>query len=297
MNLSFLNFIFQPHSQQPKINSFIYFALICLTSNFLGVQKPSFAIQEIRVNRWLEVRQMIGNVIYYQGSKSFAARVGTRLQNVGDAIETGAKSSAVIAVDTEMGVINVSEKTTVRVQELHSTGDGGRVTRLQVTGGQVRLRLVPFTNPGSQLEIQTPAGVSAVRGTEFGVIVHPDGKTGVATREGKVLTISQGKGVLVGAGYSILMIPGQAPSPPVAMTGDVGDASLKLQLLTTEANQMARITGKVEATNLVSIADTPVATNLNGQFDVKVPIPFDRRIEAVVTTPLGKRQVYELAVP
>uniref|UniRef100_A0ACD5H295 FecR domain-containing protein n=1 Tax=Desertifilum tharense IPPAS B-1220 TaxID=1781255 RepID=A0ACD5H295_9CYAN len=53
-----------------------------------------------------------------------------------------------------------------------------------MTGGQARFRVRRFNHPGSSLEIETPAGSSAVRGTEFGVSVHPDGKTGIATREG-----------------------------------------------------------------------------------------------------------------
>jgi hypothetical protein len=66
--------------------------------------------------------------------------------------------------------------------------NNGRITRLLVPRGQVRLQLRPFTNPGSRMEIETPAGTSGVRGTEFGLNVQPDGKMAIATLEGSVAT-------------------------------------------------------------------------------------------------------------
>jgi len=249
---------------------------------------------QVRVDRWLEVRQATGAVTYQQGQTSRNARVGTRLQAIGEAIRTGQGASAVLAVDTGIGFVNISENTTVRVQNLQVTNNGGRITQLQVSGGQARLQVRRFTNPGSRLEIQTPAGVSGVRGTDFGVSVQPDGKTGLVTLEGGVVASAQGQSVAVEAGFQSLVIPGEPPSPAVPLTNDPG---LDLRQLTAEANQTARIVGQVDLVNLVQIENQPLVLDRQGQFDVTVPLPADRSIEAVVTTPLGRRQVYELVVP
>jgi hypothetical protein len=269
--------------------------LVLLTANLLSSRGNSAAeLLQVRVNRWLEVRQLSGMVTFYRGGTSQRAQVGTRLESMGDAIGTGNRSSAVLEVDTGIGMVDVSSNTTVRVRALEVTADGGRLTRLQVNRGQVRLKVRPFTRPNSGLEIETPAGVSAVRGTNFGLIVHSDGWTGVATLEGGVLNISQGQTVLVKAGFQGLMIPGEPPLQAVPLTDE---PYLKLQLLTALKEQMARIVARVDPVNLVMIGDSPLVTDRNGQFDIAVPLPLDRRIKVVVTTPLGKQQVYELAVP
>ena len=220
--------------------------------------------------------------------------MGARLQSVGDGIRTGAKSSTVLAVDTGIGFVRVSENTDLRVQQLEKLANGGQITRLEVTGGQARLQVRKFTNPSSKLEVQTPAGLSAVRGTQFGVSVQPDGKTGVATLEGKVAAIAQGDSVPIQAGFQSLVVPGSPPDPPTPLREDT---RLQLQLLESVGGNQARIIGQVDAVNLVLINDQPLILDRSGQFDVKVPLPSDRRIRAVVTTPLGKQQIYELAVP
>nr|WP_290226648.1 FecR domain-containing protein [Trichocoleus desertorum] len=249
---------------------------------------------KVRVNRWLEVRQIQGAVSLYQGQKLQPAKNGSRIQAVGDGVQTAAKSSAVLAVDTGIGFIKVSENTNIRVLQLERLASGGQVTRLQVTGGQARLQVRPFTNPDSRLEILSPAGLSAVRGTEFGVSVQPDGKTGVATLEGKVAAIAQGASVPIQAGFQSLVIPGEAPLPPTPLREDT---RLQLQVLEPVGNNQARIAGQVDVVNLVLVNDQPLSLDREGQFDVRVALPRQRRIRAVVRTPLGKQQIYELAVP
>ncbi|MEB3338443.1 MAG: FecR family protein [Leptolyngbyaceae bacterium] len=254
------------------------------------------AVQAIQVgvNRWLEVRQVKGTVIYQKGTVSNSAQVGIKLQNVGDSVKTGKNSNAVLAVDTGIGVVKISENTTVRVRSLEVLPGGGHITHLQVTQGQARLQVRRFTNSGSRLEIQTPAGISGVRGTQFGVTVQPDGKTGVATLEGAVVTSAQGKSVRVSRGLQSLVIPGEAPSPAVALKEDT---RMKVQILSALNAQTARIKGNVDSVNLVIVNDQPIVMDRKGQFDVQLPLPSDRIIRASVVTPLGKHQEYRLAIP
>jgi hypothetical protein len=248
----------------------------------------------LRVNRYLEVRSIFGNVIYGNQQTSQPANVGTKLQKVGDSIGTGKNSRTMLALDTEIAFVEVAENTKLQIQKLHSTSNNGKVTELLLTGGQVRLKVRPLNNRESRLEIKTPAGITGVRGTEFGVSVQPSGKTGVATLKGQVVTSAQGKTVSVNKGFQSFIIPGKPPSPPVRLQDDT---SLQIKILADMGNQQAKIAGKVDPVNLIILANEPLITNQNGEFEVITALPNNRKIAVSITTPLGKKQKYELAVP
>ncbi|MDB9306993.1 FecR family protein [Nodularia spumigena CS-591/12] len=248
---------------------------------------------QVTVKRWLEVRQPIGQVLYYRGNKSQPARNGLRLQAVGDTIITKQNSSAVLAIDIGTGFIKVAENTNINIQKLQRGKRGEQITQLQVKTGQVRLQVRQFTNPASRLEIKSPAGVAGVRGTDFGVNVQENGSMGVATLTGGVATNAQGKTVLVKAGFQNITIPGKPPSKPVPLQNNT---DLNIRELSANGNQV-RIVGTVDPVNLLIIAQQEQKTDVNGKFDITVPLLPNRRVEAVVVTPLGKKQFYELAVP
>jgi FecR protein len=275
----------------PKISTLLGVVLLLLTVAAVATAQQ---VLPVRVDRWLEVQQLQGTVTYRRGQASRPAQVQTRLETVGDAIITGPRSSATLAVDTGVGTINVAESTTLRVQKLEVAPDGGKITKLQVTGGQVHLQVRSFTHRGSELEIQTPAGVSGVRGTNFGVSVQPSGTTGVATLEGSVVASAQGQDVKVDAGLQSLIILGEPPSPPAPLKDD---PQLNITLLEALNPTTARIVGQTDPVNLLVIADQPQTLGRSGEFEIQTPLPSNRRIRAVVTTPLGTRQVYELVVP
>ncbi|HLP90104.1 MAG TPA: FecR family protein [Nostocaceae cyanobacterium] len=248
---------------------------------------------EVKGDRWIQVRRATGQVFYTRGQKSQPARNGMQLQAVGDTITTKKGASAVLAIDIGTGLIKVSENTSITVKKLLTGKKGDRITELQVNTGQVRLQMRPLTNAKSRVEIHTPAGVAGVRGTDFGVSVQQDGKMGVATQEGSVATDAQGQTVLVKAGFQNLTIPGQPPSPPVPLREDT-----RLNIIQLIGNgSQARIVGTIDPVNLLVIAQKPQNIDANGKFDLTVPLPPNRRVEAVVVTPLGKKQMYQLAVP
>jgi hypothetical protein len=248
---------------------------------------------QVGVNRWLEVRRPIGQVLYSRGQTSQPARSGRRLQAVGDTITTKQGSSAVLAIDIGTGFINVSENTSITIQKLLTGKNGERITQLQVKAGQVRLQVRKFTNSASQLEIHTPAGVTGVRGTEFGVSVQENGKMGVATMQGIVATNAQGQTVPVNAGFQNVTIPGEPPSPPVPLREDT---RLNIRQLVPQGNQV-RIVGNVDSVNILIIAQQSQNTDKNGNFEVTVPLATNKKVAAIVVTPLGKKQFYELVVP
>jgi hypothetical protein len=248
---------------------------------------------EVKGDRWIQIRRTVGQVFYSRGQKSQPARNGMQLQAVGDTVTTKKGASAVLAIDIGTGMIKISENTTITVQKLFTGKGGERITELQVKNGQVRLQLRPLTDKDSRVEIHTPVGVAGVRGTDFGVSVQQDGKMGVGTQEGSVATSAQAQTVLVKAGFQNLTIPGQPPSPPVPLREDT---RLNISQLIGKGNQV-QIVGTIDPVNLLLIAQQPQNIDTDGKFNITVPLPTNRRVEATVITPLGKKQQYQLAVP
>lgn len=248
----------------------------------------------VRVDRWLEVQQLSGTVTFTRNKTSESAAVGTRLEQVGDALATGKSASATLAVDTQIGTIAVSENTNLQVQSLETLPSGGKVTTLRISRGQARLQLRPFTDPDSQLDIETPAGISGVRGTVFGVTVQPDGSTGVATLEGRVEVSAQSQSVSVEAGLQSLMVPGQPPTTPTTLQEN---PTLDLVALRRLDRRTVEIVGQIDAVNLLMIEDEVQNVGRDGSFTLRRSVGRDRQVRATVITPLGKRQDYEIVIP
>ena len=247
----------------------------------------------VRVNRWLEVQQMSGTVTYSGSGFSRTAQRGDRLQSVGDRILTAADSSVVLAVDTRIGTIEVAEDTSVSLKALETVPSGGYITRLQVNQGRVQLRVRPFINPDSRLEIQTPVGVSGVRGTEFGVNVAANGRTGLATLRGAVVSDAQGKAVKVPAGFQNVTLPGEPPSQPVPFTNQPR-LDYRLTRITRYDRQQILLEGQVEPASALLIDDQPQALDREGRFKLLLPASSRLRLTATVVTPLGQEQSYDL---
>ncbi|BAS57179.1 MULTISPECIES: FecR family protein [Leptolyngbya] len=268
----------------------------CILSTLLIPTIATAQPVNVRVERWLAIQQISGTVNYNRASATRAARVGDRLETVGDGVTTGTRSAASLLFDTGVGVLNMLENTNLRVRRMDRTADDGRITHLDVTRGQVRLKLRRFTSPNSEVEIRTPAGISGVRGTDFGVVVQPDGKTGVATLEGAVMTSAQGSEVSVPAGFQNFTIPGEPPSAAVPLRDD---PSLKANFVKTidRGIRKVQLVGQVDPVNVVTVDGQPQSTDRNGQFTTaEVFARSFLRINVTVTTPLGKTQSYELAL-
>lgn len=250
---------------------------------------------KVRVDRWLLVQQNWGQVLYQQQGSSRPAKQGDRLQTVGDTVTTGKMSGSTLQVDTGIGSIQVKENTRVRVRSLGVAPDNGRITALEVPYGQVRLQLRRFTHSGSRLEIQTPAGVSAVRGTVFGMSVQPNGKTGLATLNGGVATTAQGKTVVVRGGFQNFTIPGKPPSPPVPLR-DSTELRYQLKKQIQARIRSLVLEAQVDPVNSVLVGDKPQVTDQNGRFQVVLPAVSTQTLQITVVTPLGRQQVHQLSI-
>lgn len=250
--------------------------------------------QTVGVQRWLELRQVTGSVSYRQGDTRRTGVVGDRLQAVGQGIVTGARSSAVLAVDDGIGFIQIAENTDLEVKTLQRTGSGGKITELRVLRGQARLNVRPFNNPESRLEIQTPAGVAAVRGTEFGVTVTSNGRSGISTRSGLVSVSAQDAAVPVGVNQFSTIVPGQSPTParPIRL-----NTTLTVQSLVPQVTNQLLLSAVTEAPNLVWVNSQEIVVDDNGQIRALVTIPSDRRLVVLVRNPFGEDRTYLYTIP
>ncbi|MBE9070450.1 FecR domain-containing protein [Leptolyngbya cf. ectocarpi LEGE 11479] len=251
----------------------------------------------VRVDRWLEVRNLSGTVEFLQGGQWRPAQLGQRLSAVGEGLNTGSGALARLAIDTEVGFVSVSENTTLRILQFYTTPRGGKVTELDVTRGQARVFVRPFTNPDSRLEIRTPAGVNGVRGTNLGIAIQPSGRSSLVVEEGRVVSEAQGVSVPVNAGFQNYTIPGEPPSDPVPITEEPNLNLLRIERQRRDGQSFIAIAGNTFPVNLLVVDEETQEIDREGNFELELPLPDNRRIQVTIVTPLGTKQVYELAVP
>lgn len=252
---------------------------------------------QVRTNRYLQVEQVRGKVIFRSQNTNRPARKGDRLINIGDEIVTESQSTAVLSVDTGVGFVNVSEQTVVRINNLQISSDNGRITNLKVPRGQVRLQIRRFSNPSSRFDIQTPAVITGVRGTEYVVNVKDDGRTILSTYDGAVLTEAQKTEVLVSKGFRNQTIVGEPPSQPFAIQ-DNNDLEYQVLKIIEEADRQVIFVGKVDLANTVSVDGIEQEIDQDGQFRAVLTTNsiYRSEIKVTVTTPLGKQRTYELVI-
>jgi FecR protein len=269
-----------------------FLRLIAACGALLSVPSTVWArTLRVRTGSWLEVQAFKGDVTYY-GRRHLRAWVGLRFKNTGDALETGRNATAVLALQSGLGTIYVAEQTKLTVRQMTTTPDGGIVTLLEVSQGQVRLKVRSLTNPSSRLEIITPSGVAGVRGTEFGVSIQPSGQTGIATRSGLVGAVAQGETVAVAQAMQSLVVPQSPPTTAQLLRDDPG---LTLDVARPEGKQI-RLIGKIDPVNIMLIEGQPQNTDRDGAFDRLVGQWRGNVIQVKVITPLGTMRRYELPV-
>ncbi|NET49281.1 MAG: FecR domain-containing protein [Merismopedia sp. SIO2A8] len=247
----------------------------------------------LQVDRWIEVEALSGTVSYQQAGSIEPAEVGDRLQQVGDAIRTDQNGRATLRLDTDAGRIDVAPETSIRVQQLTSTSDGGKITRLQVMEGHARLQVTPFNHPDSALEIETPAGTAAVRGTTFGLNVDQDGTMSLATLEGEVWVEAQGEGVSIQPGFRTVVIPGNVPQFPQTQT----QGALLTPKILQEVEGRAELRVHIIPGTLVTVDGVTTSIGPTGELNLTVPMPENRTIAISLLAPSGQRQEYQLIIP
>jgi hypothetical protein len=260
-----------------------------LTLVGLGLWLPSAQSDD---DRWLEVSRLSGSVTY-RGSSVRAAQRGDRLNQSGHGIYTGSRASTVLNIDSGIGTVSVAENTRFSVQRLATLPDGARITLLSVTQGQARIQARPFNNPNTRLELHTPSGVAAVRGTEFGVSVADDGKSAIGTLEGSVEVSAQDVSVQVDAGFASIVVPGEPPTPPIPL-----DQELRLELVDFHRRGRAlHLQGRVNAANTLLVNGREITIGRSGWFSTVMPLSRSHRtVTLTVRNPLGDEREYPMPV-
>lgn len=252
---------------------------------------------QVRTDQWLKVDKVMGTVKYRNlyNYENRAARVGDRLQTTSDEISTGANSSAVLSVDTGVGVINVSENTTIQIRSFRLASDNGRVTNLFVPRGKARLQIRKFTNRGSQLNIQTPAGISGVRGTNFVVIARPNGNMITTTFKGSVATTAKNQTQMVNGGFQNITIVGESPSIPVPISNDAG-LRYTINRQTSGSGRSVVFVGYTNPFNTVKVDGLEQSLDRSGKFSLQLPATSSLKVKVTVETAMGKIQDYEIPI-
>jgi hypothetical protein len=252
---------------------------------------------QVRTDQWLRVEEVSGNVSYRNlyNYANRAARVGDLLQAASDEISTGANSSAVLSVDTGVGSIYLTENTTIQIRSFSISADNGRITNLFVPLGKARLQIRKFTNRGSQFNIQTPSGISGVRGTQYIVHVKPNRDMLLTTFSGSVATTAQSQTKMVKAGFQNITVFGASPSTPTPIRND---ASFRY-VINKKASGSGRsivLSGYTDPFNTVKVNGLEQSLDRSGSFSLQLPATSSLKVKVTVETSLGKVQVYEIPI-
>ncbi len=154
-----------------------------------------------------------GNVsVMKAGTGSWVeAEVGMSL-GPGDYIKCGGNSSAEITF-LDGSTIELQAGTELEVVSLNiSTETGSSTIGLKQTIGSIIFRVTKIVDPASQYDVETPAGVVAVRGSAVQITVTDNGTTWACNLEGDIWAVAQGTELQIPQGQCCVIIPGQPPA-------------------------------------------------------------------------------------
>jgi|GEM_PF-2846671 len=132
----------------------------------------------------------------------------------GNRLRTAASSRSIIKFVDGSRLIMDSE-TDVELKQATFSEKGQTRVLIKQNIGTTTSQVIKLNAADSAYEIQTPAALISVRGTQFITRVEADGTTLIRVSEGTVAVNSGGKEVLVKAGYEITIKPGELPGDPV----------------------------------------------------------------------------------
>ncbi|MDB9528366.1 FecR family protein [Oscillatoria sp. CS-180] len=249
-------------------------------------------VQAQAPERWLEVQRIAGSVSV-RTNQSRAAQIGDRLSQPGNSLTTGSASSSNLTLDDGIGSIAVAQNTHLAVQRLDTLPDGAKVSIVDVSRGQARIQARPFTHPNTILELRTPSGVAAVRGTEFGLTVAEDGKTSVGTLEGQVNVTAESVTVRVNADEVSTIRPGEPPTTPAPL-----DRVLDIEWFTQERRgNILFLSGRIDPSNVLLFEGEEIEISRSGYFEQQVrSARRNRSIAFTVQNPLGETRLHPVSL-
>jgi len=143
---------------------------------------------------------------------------------VGDTIKTGDDFGAEITFFNG-STIELEAGTQIEITSLDSSADTGVTTiTLMQTIGTTISRVTKLLDPASSYDVETPAGVAAVRGTVMVVRVLEDGTTWIINQKGNIWAVAEGVELQIPEGRTCVIRLDQLPEliplndPPVAVS-------------------------------------------------------------------------------
>jgi len=143
--------------------------------------------------------------------------IGGDALHAGDIVRTRASGRA--AVEFHDGsTVTLHPDSILRLDVMRAYAAGLSEVRTGLSPGRAEARVQAQPEQPSRFEIDTPAGITSVRGTDFRVSVPADERTSrTEVLDGKVAVVAAGKEVAVPAGYGTVMRVGEAPGAPIAL--------------------------------------------------------------------------------
>ena len=171
-----------------------------------------------------------GSVALSRGDAHPLPASGMRLE-MGDVIETGDDSSAVVAFADGSRVV-LSEGARLELDRLGEYRRTGMVdTRLRLERGRLETRVEPAAGAGSHFEVWTPPAVSSVRGTDLRVgLDEAAERSATEVLAGIVRVSAAGTARRVGAAMGTVTRKGTPPPPPRELLGSPDPALLPTRL-------------------------------------------------------------------
>ena len=158
-----------------------------------------------------------GNVEALREGESQKVSVGFELQ-ADDKIITGDNGVAVLEF-SDQSTVSVYSNTELSFNKFKQSFDGSIVkAKISIKSGRIKVNSNPDKKRGHRLEIESPAAVTAVRGTEFRVGVEAgDGDTVTEVLSGNVAVSAQDNDVALQKLYGTKTETGKIPIKPVKL--------------------------------------------------------------------------------
>jgi len=141
----------------------------------------------------------------------------------GNSIRTYQQSRAAVLLSDETQLklnantelqIRSSNRSSSLISRIAASGARSEQSILNVGAGQVYVRA---KKTPARVQVNTPAVTAAIRGTEFDILVRPDGETVTTVLEGSVDYRNEFGAIIVNSGEQGTARPGQAPTKTVIL--------------------------------------------------------------------------------
>jgi hypothetical protein len=211
-------------SKRPALFKIIYFAtvfLLLFSGTLACGSKPGNPVSTGNIVKLVSYTPLtvlsfvMDNVLILKaGGKDWDKGEEGAVLEADDKIKTDAGGQATVTF-FDGSTIDLNSNTEVSLDELTSKSSSfPKIIKLTQKIGETTSRIVKLTDPASRYDVETQAGVAAVRGSTMVVQVTDDGTTKTYNVEGTITLTAQGKEVSIPVGSNSTAQPGEVPGAP-----------------------------------------------------------------------------------